>query len=106
MTETTVTVEQFMAAVSLSLRQTLYRKMKDKGLSQDQITQIVASATNQAIEVTGLTDLATLAVAAGPIVSALTTSDPENPALASFAAAKDAVRENVKGLYETTVEEV
>ena len=99
----TEAVETFIAAVSLNLRQALFRQLKDKGLSQDQITQLVASATRKAVEVTGITDLATMAHATGPVVAALSTADPTNTALANYETTKGGIRDNVRDLYDEAV---
>lgn len=74
----------FVGAVNRSLRRSLFQKLAPLGLSQDQVTRLVADATSRAIVLANVKELATAAQIAAPVVQALRETAPSNPALATY----------------------
>lgn len=88
----------FIAEVRRSLRQSLFQKLKPYGLSQDDVTALVASATSKAMAVADIPALATAAALSAPVADALRTAAPNNPALADYDAARAALPSRVREL--------
>lgn len=99
-----MSADAFIAAVRVSLRRSLFQRLKTLGLSQDEVTRLVTVATGRAMDISGVKDLAAIASAAGPVVDALTTAAPDSPALASFNAVRDTVRDTVGDLLQQELE--
>lgn len=99
-----MTAEVFLAAVRSSLRRSLFQRLKPLGLSSDEVNRLVTVATSRAMALSGVKDLADLAVAAGPVVDALATAAPGDPALANFEAVRQGVAGPVGDLVDQQIE--
>ena len=99
-----MSADAYLASVRSSLRRSLFQRLKPLGLSQDEVNRLVTVATGRVMDLSNVADLAALASAAGPVVAALTTAAPDNPALASFNTVRDNVRDPVRDLIEQQVE--
>lgn len=99
-----MSTDAFLASVRSSLRRSLFQRLKPLGLSQDEVNRLVTQATSRAMALSNVADLAALASVAGPVVAALETASPGNPALAGFNTVRDNVRDPVRDLIEQQVE--
>lgn len=88
----------FIAEVRRALRQSLFQKLKGYGLSQDDVTAVVASATSKAMAVADIPALATAAGLAAPVADALRTAVPNSPALATYDTARAALPGRIRQL--------
>lgn len=95
----------FIGEVRRSLRRSLFQKLKPYGLSQDDVTKLVATAVTRAIALSNIRELAVVATAATPVVDALRTADPTNPRLADYDAVRAGLPDRVQELTEMQVVE-
>ena len=71
----------FIAEVRRSLRASLFQTLQPYGLSQDDVTRLVASATAKAMSLADIPALAAAATLAPPVAEALRAVAPGNPAV-------------------------
>lgn len=90
--------DTFVSEVTRSIRRSLFSRFKGLGISQSELTNLVAGSTKAALERAQVADLAAVAAAAGPVVAALTAAAPTDPALADFAAVTAGVSTDVQDL--------
>lgn len=90
----------FIAEVRRSLRQSLFQKLKGYGLSQDDVTALVASATSKAMALADIPALAAAAALAPPVADALRTAVPGSPALAAYDSARAGLPPRIRQMSE------
>ncbi|WP_312599162.1 hypothetical protein [Brevundimonas sp.] len=94
----------FIAEVRRSLRASLFTRLRPYGLSQDEVTRLVASATDNAMKTAAIPDLAVAASLSGPVADALRTAAPDSPALKTYDAARKGLPDGVRELAERAPE--
>lgn len=93
--------DPFTAGVTVAIRRALFLKLRDLGLSQSEVTALVADAANAVVARTELPDLVMLVGAVAPLRTALITAAPADPAITAFDAVRDTVTPTVAALLET-----
>ncbi len=94
----------FIAEVRRSLRASLFTRLRPFGLSQDEVTRLVASATDSAMKVAAIPALASAAGLSAPVANALRTAAPDSPALAAYDAARADLPDGVRELVDAVIE--
>jgi hypothetical protein len=90
----------FIAEVRRSLRASLFTRLRPYGLSQDDVTRLVASATDNAMKAAAIPDLAVAASLSGPVADALRAAAPESPALKTYEDTRKGLSSGVRQLAE------
>ncbi len=94
----------FIAEVRRSLRASLFTRLRPYGLSQDEVTRLVASATDNAMKVAAIPDLVVAASLSGPVADALRAAAPESPVLRTYDEARNGLSSGVRELAERPLE--
>lgn len=100
-----MSADAFIEQVRTSLRRSLFQRLRPLGLTQDEINRLVSQATTRAMALSGVQELAAVAVAAGPVAVALQTAAPDSPALANYRTVREQVRDPIRQLMVDEVPE-
>lgn len=92
--------DPFTAAVTVAIRRALFLKLRGLGLSQSQVTTLVAQSASAVVARTDLPDLVMLVGAVAPLKAALVAVAPDDPALTDFEAVRVVVKPAVAALLE------
>ncbi len=98
-----MSADAFIEQVRTSLRRSLFQRLRPLGLSQDEINRLVTQATTRSIALSGVQELAAIAVSVGPVAAALESAVPDSPALANYRTVRDQVRDPIRELILDTV---
>ena len=90
----------FIAEVRRTLRATLFTRLSPFGLSQDEVTRLVATATDSAMKAAAIPDLAVAASLSGPVADALRAAAPDSPALKTYEDTRKGLSSGVRQLAE------
>ena len=90
----------FIAEVRRSLRASLFTRLRPYGLSQEDVTRLVASATDSAMKAAAIPDLAIAASLSGPVADALRAAAPESPVLKTYEDTRKGLSSGVRQLAE------
>lgn len=97
-------VDAFVGAISVSIRQALFQRLKTLDISPTELTALVATATREAVSRTYVADLAAIAVAGGSAseayAEAIPEGDPLDPAVVAWRARRDNAPQLVRELFE------
>lgn len=90
--------DAFVADVTSSIRRSLFRRLKDHGFTQSELTGIIAGAAKRAVERARVAELADLARRSGSMAAALEAAAPDDPALLAYRDATAGLPDDVAGL--------
>nr|WP_313430136.1 hypothetical protein [Brevundimonas diminuta] len=95
-----MSADAFIEQVRTSLRRSLFQRLRPLGLSQDEVNRLVSHATSRAMILSGIQELAAVAIAAGPVADALQTAAPDSPALVQYRNVREQVRDPIRNLMQ------
>lgn len=92
--------DTFVAQATQSVRRSLFLRLRGLGLSQSELTRLVAGGSKAAVKQAQVADLAVAAAAAGPVVAALQAAAPGDPALAGYQAVRDSLPSGIQQIVD------
>jgi len=95
-----VTPDQLVSEITVSIRRSLFQRLKTLPISQSELTGLIATATRAVITKGQVGDLAVMAAEGANLAGVVEAADPDDPALFTWKSRRSGMDPKIRDLTE------